>query len=245
VSGAPKSDSVFLSAEWRRLVFLNYAVGPALLQGYVPRGTELDSFDGKTYITLVGFCFGSTRLFGRIALPFHSEFEEVNLRFYVRREVGSGVRRGVVFIKEIVPKPAIALTARFVYGENYVPLPMRHKIQSSPKGLDLEYAWKHHGTWSQIVASANGAEKRPGENSLEEYITEHHWGYSRQKSGGTIEYRVEHDHWPVRIASAARFEGDTIELYGEALGEALTAPPDSAYIADGSSVKVYRGARIP
>ena len=244
MSDSAKSDKVFLSADWRQLVFLNYAVDPALLQNFVPRGTELDFFDGKTYVSLVGFRFCNTRLFGKLALPFHSEFEEVNLRFYVRREVGTEVRRGVVFIKEIVPKPAIALTARLVYGENYVSLPMRRKIAASSEGVNLEYSWKHRGDWSQIVATTNSAERLPTENSLERYITEHYWGYSRQRSGGTVEYRVEHESWSLRTVATAKFVGDAAALYGKEFASLLSRPPDSAHFADGSSVSVYRGREI-
>src|SRR5258708_33955012 len=89
---------VFLSAEWRDLVMLNYAVDPALLHQYVPSGTALDSFEGKIYVSLVGFRFCRTKMFGAISVPFHANFLEVNLRFYVRRREGSGDRRGVVFI---------------------------------------------------------------------------------------------------------------------------------------------------
>ncbi len=244
MSDSAQSGKVFLTAEWRQLVFLNYAVDPALLQSFVPRGTELDFFAGKTYVSLVGFRFCNTRLFGKFALPFHSEFEEVNLRFYVRREVGDEVRRGVVFIKEIVPKPAIARTARLVYGENYVSLPTRHKIETTAEHMNLEYAWKHRGHWSQIVASTNSPEVLPQENSLERYISEHYWGYSRQRSGGTMEYRVEHESWPVRTVSAAKFAGDAAALYGREFAALLSAPPDSAHFAGGSFVKVCQGRKI-
>ncbi len=244
MSDSAQSGKVFLTAEWRQLVFLNYAVDRALLQKFVPSGTELDFFGGKTYVSLVGFRFCNTLLFGKLALPFHSEFEEVNLRFYVRREVGTEVRRGVVFIKEIVPKMAIAITARLVYGENYISLPMRHKIETTTEGLHLEYAWKHRGNWSQIAASTTAEEKLPAENSLERYITEHYWGYSRQRSGGMMEYRVEHESWPVRPVSAAKFTGDAAALYGRGFAALLSAPPDSAHFADGSFVKVFRGREI-
>src|SRR5437762_3922444 len=208
------SSNIFLSAKWLDLVFLNYAVEPELLRPFVPSGTALHSFDGKTYVSLVGFRFCETKLWGKVAVPFHSEFEEANLRFYVRRESDGELRRGVVFIKEIVPKPAIALTARLIYGENYISLPMNHKISISEPGIDAEYSWKHNGEWSRIHVRASGAGKMPVEGSLEQYITEHYWGYSRQKSGRTIEYRVNHIHWTVRHASEARFEGNASGLYG-------------------------------
>ena len=238
------SSNVFLSAEWLHLVFLNYSLDAALLTPFVPRGTTLDSFDGNIYVSLVGFLFLKTKMFGKFAVPFHSAFEEANLRFYVRREVDGEVRRGVVFIKEIVPKPAIAFTARFFYGEKYVSLPMAHKIASASDATELEYRWKHRGQWSRLVASASVAPQLPAQGSLQQYITEHYWGYSRQRSGRTIEYRVLHTPWLVRTASEARFEGDVAALYGPEFASVLSKPPDSAHIAEGSGVEVLRGATI-
>ena len=85
---------VFLTAEWRDLLMLNYEVAPELLRAHIPRATELDSFRGRTYVSLVGFCFRRTKLRGKLTVPFHSDFEEINLRCYVRREVRGEVRRG-------------------------------------------------------------------------------------------------------------------------------------------------------
>ena len=111
-----ESKRGFLSAEWRDLVMLNYEVEPNFLSRYVPPGTTLDSFNGRTYLSLVGLRFCNTKLLGCFPVPFHVNFDEVNLRFYVRRKEGNDVRRGVVFIAEVVPRRAIAMTARLVYG---------------------------------------------------------------------------------------------------------------------------------
>src|SRR5580704_11140504 len=137
----PDSNRVFLSAEWRDLVMLNYEVEPSLLNHYVPPGTSLDSFQGRTYLSLVGFRFCHTKLFGRFSVPFHTDFDEVNLRFYVRRQGGGADRRGVVFIAEVVPRRAIATTARLVYGENYTRLPMKHHIETEGPSKTAEYQW--------------------------------------------------------------------------------------------------------
>ncbi len=133
---------VFLSAEWRDLVMLNYEVDPAVLRRYVPRGVQLDSFEGRTFVSLVGFQFLRTKLYGILAVPFHSNFDEVNLRFYVRRREGSEIRRGVVFVRELVPRMAIARFARLMYGEKYDSCPMQHRIQRNAHGLTAEYAWQ-------------------------------------------------------------------------------------------------------
>lgn len=239
-----QSKRVFLSAEWRDLVMLNYEVDPALLSRYVPQGTSLDSFQGKTYVSLVGFRFCRTKLLGHFPIPVHSNFEEVNLRFYVRRNEGGEERRGVVFIAEVVPKRAIATTARLLFGENYVCLPMKHRIENNGSAKSVEYQWRVDSEWCRISVKTSGLPKPAVEESLEQFITEHYWGYSRQRGGGSLEYHVEHVPWKVWATPEARFEGDVSALYGKELSAALQRRAESAFVADGSPVVVFRGKRL-
>jgi uncharacterized protein len=239
-----RTKTVFLSAEWRDLVMLNYEVDPSILGKYVPSGTVLDSFHGKTYVSLVGFRFCRTKLFGSIAVPLHSDFDEVNLRFYVRRKEGDEKRRGVVFIAEIVPKQGVATMARLIYGENYVCLPMKHRICTHGSQKTVEYQWQVKKQWCHLTAQAMGAPELPLEGSLEQFITEHYWGYSTQRSGGSLEYHVSHVPWKVWVSTAAGFEGDVSGLYGVALGRVLQCEPNSAFIADGSPVSVFKGRKL-
>ena len=239
-----RPEKIFLSAEWRDLVMLNHEADPAHLQKYVPPGTELDSFHGKTYVSLVGFRFCRTKLFGNIPIPFHTEFEEINLRFYVKRREGDEIRRGVVFIAEIVPKRAIAYTARWIYGENYVRRQMAHRVIAEESKMDAEYSWRSGNQWCKLTARASGAPSLPAQGSLEQFITEHYWGYSRQPDGGTVEYHVSHVPWKVWTATHAQLSGNTTDLYGDALSQLLKNAPSSAFIADGSPVKVMRGSEL-
>jgi len=234
----------FLTAEWRYLAMLNYQVEPAVLAPFVPAGTELDSWQGRTFVSVVGFLFLDTRVLG-IAIPWHRDFEEVNLRFYVRRQAADGVRRGVVFIKEIVPRLAIAATARLLYGEKYVALPMRHSVPlEGGRPGHAEYRWRHRGAWNRLHIVPAGAAMEAAPGSEEEFITEHYWGYSRLRGGGTVEYRVEHPRWRVWQAAAASLECDAAVLYGARFAPALASRPSSAFLADGSPVTVCRGEKI-
>jgi uncharacterized protein YqjF (DUF2071 family) len=237
--------AAFLTAEWRDLAMLNYAVDPALLAHLVPRGTELDEFEGRTYVSLVGFRFERTRVRG-VWIPFHSDFDEVNLRFYVRREVAGEVRRGVVFVCEVVPRWAIAKVAQVCYGERYIALPMEHKvIEPTSEGgrIQAEYRWRQGGKWSAMRAEGSGRPGIPAVDSREAFFVEHYWGYSAHGER-TMEYRVEHDRWRVWPAAQASFQGDVVELYGAELAGCLSRSPDSALIAEGSAVTVHQGATV-
>jgi uncharacterized protein len=227
---------------------LNYEVEPSLLNQYVPPGTSLDSYEGRTFVSLVGFRFCRTKLLGYFAVPFHADFDEVNLRFYVRRKEGSEHRRGVVFIAEVVPRRAIATTARLVYGENYTCLPMRHHVEAEELADELgktaEYQWQVDGKWCKLSGQTVGHRAHPQEGSLEQFITEHYWGYSAQRGGGCLEYHVSHVPWQVWATATAGFQGDASALYGCELGAVLQRRPDCAFVADGSPVIVFRGNRI-
>jgi uncharacterized protein YqjF (DUF2071 family) len=243
-SSPDNAGAVFLRAEWRMLAMLNFEVDPKVLLNHLPTGTELDQWNGKTFITLVGFRFLKTRVFG-VPLPFHRNFEEVNLRFYVRRRVGSEVRRGVVFIREIVPRWAIARVANLLYNERYVALPMSHKIQSGgDRRLSVEYSWKANRSGGRILTVVKDDPALPEDGSEEQFITEHYWGYAAQRDHGCMGYRVEHPAWKVWTAERATFDGDMKELYGHDLASVIRTAPCSAFLAEGSEVTVHRGRRL-
>jgi uncharacterized protein YqjF (DUF2071 family) len=235
----------FLTGEWRDLAMLNYAVDPALLRPFVPRGTELDTFGGRTFVSLVGFRFVKTRVLG-MPVPWHRNFGEVNLRFYVRRELQHEVRRAVTFISELVPRPLIAAIARLTYNEPYRRARMHHAITRSADGAprSIEYSWLlgRHGAGLRLKAGGAGAE--PAEGSEAEFITEHYWGYTKQRDGSTIEYRVEHPRWRVWLAARSRVFGNLSAVYGEEFARVLEQPATSAFIADGSSVSVGWPTRL-
>lgn len=240
------TTGLFLKAGWHHLAMLNYPVDPDVVRPHVPAGTEIDFYEGRTYLSMVGFRFLDTRVLG-LALPWHRDFEEVNLRFYVRRRADDGSwRRGVVFIKEIVPRWLIAAVARWVYNENYVALPMRHRVALPAAGGagSVAYEWQFANRWHRLSAEVAGEPQPLVAGSEEAFITEHYWGYARQRDGSTVEYQVEHPSWRVWNATAARLDCDVAALYGPAFAPFLQGPPSSAFVAEGSAIGVRRGLRL-
>ncbi|MGB0042361.1 MAG: DUF2071 domain-containing protein [Terriglobales bacterium] len=247
--GVDGGNGVFLTAEWRHLAMLNYEADPRLLASFIPDGTELDRWHGKVFISLVGFRFLRAKLFGLLPIPMHSNFDEVNLRFYVRRQADNQtdteVRRGVVFIREMVPRRAIAFVARTFYNENYVALPMAHEIRSvGDHGLSVAYRWRGGKRWNEINLETAGNPELPAEGSEEQFITGHYWGYAARPGGGCVEYRVTHPSWSVWQSRQSAFEGDGEEFYGKEIAEVLRGKPQSAFLAEGSAVTVMRGQRL-
>jgi uncharacterized protein YqjF (DUF2071 family) len=219
----------FLTAEWRDLAVLNFEVDRDLLKPWIPPSTELDLWNGVALVSVVGFQFLNTRVLGA-AIPFHRDFDEVNLRFYVRGTEG----RGVVFIREFVPKPAVSIIANTLYGEHYATARMRHTIDRTPDRVHAEYTWNWRGRQSSISVEAAGEPTLPEEGSADAFIFEHYWGY------GKSTYQVEHPPWRTYRVTGARLDVDGDSVYGAGFGEVLATPPVSAMLAEGSAVSVFR-----
>ena len=232
-------ESVFLTADWHNLALVNYEVEPDVLAPYVPAGTEIDLWEGRCYVSVVGLQFLKTKLLG-VPIPFHRDFPEVNLRFYVRREVDGELRRGVVFIKEIVPLHAVTWVARGIYNENYVTLPMREEITAD----SFRYEWRFRGDWNILADKTHGHWSVPDLDSEASFVAEHYWGYAAQRDGSTLEYEVEHPRWRMAKVDQVEYECDVMGLYGEEFVDVLSREPVSAFMAEGSAVVVRRGVRL-
>lgn len=226
----------FLQAEWRKLAMANYVVDSTLLEPYVPYKTELDLWSNRCYVSLVGFMFINTRLKG-FKIPFHTNFEEVNLRFYVRYNDQGEWKRGVVFVKEIVPKPALTLVANIVYKENYETMPMVHSWSEEEKRLSIEYRWKK-GNWNSFKVMTSLETFPITAGSEEEFITEHYWGYTKVGALKTSEYRVEHPRWEVYKTQDHIIDVDYKSIYGADFAFLSNQKPVSVFLAEGSEISV-------
>jgi uncharacterized protein YqjF (DUF2071 family) len=222
---------------------LNYEVDSGLVRQFVPPGTELDPWQGKNFISLVGFRFLNATVLG-VPVPFHRNFDEINLRLYVRRREGSEVKRGVAFIREIVARRAVASIARWGYNEPYVTRSMAHRLERNALAFEACYSWTGRRDRGELSAKALGEPVTPRDSSEGQFIAEHYWGYSTQRDGGCLEYRVDHPPWRLWRAHEAAFEGEVDELYGRELAATLRGAPASAFIAEGSAVTVLRGRRL-
>jgi uncharacterized protein YqjF (DUF2071 family) len=238
------AKGVFLKAEWNNLVMLNYEVDPKILKPYIPAGTELDLWQGKALVSMVGFMFNNTRVLG-LKWPFHVNFEEVNLRFYVRHFDGRNWKRGAVFISEIVPKYIIAAVANTLYREHYRRLPMRHSVTAAADDhTEFLYEWKVNGRWNSLGATVTNTYKAIEPASAEEFIFEHYWGYNSWSDTKTMEYQVEHVSWGIATVRDYEFMADIATLYGDVFVPYLTAEPASAFFAKGSEIAVRIGDKL-
>jgi uncharacterized protein YqjF (DUF2071 family) len=267
---ATMTDRPVLTARWSELLLLNFPVPTELIARYAPPGTEPDLYDGQAYVSVVGFHFHHARLFG-VSIPGHTRFTEINLRFYVRRAVTGELRRGVVFVKEIVPRRSVSFTANWLYHESYITRSMRSEMRVGGKELaagdTIGYAWQSGRShllrgalsavrrgpsgrartqtrWNRLSACLTAAPSIPSPGSFEEFIIEHYWGYVRGRDGRTREYRVLHEPWRAAPVGQIVWDCDPAATYQSPWTDYLSAQPSSAFLADGSTVQLFRGRRL-
>ncbi|HEY9363284.1 MAG TPA: DUF2071 domain-containing protein [Chitinophagaceae bacterium] len=234
--------NTFLQAEWRKLAMANYSVDISRLKKYLPCKTEIDLWNGTCYVSLVGFLFKNTKVKG-LRIPFHINFEEVNLRFYVRYYDNGGWKRGVVFIKEIVSKPALTFVANRVYKEKYETMPTSHSWTTSADTLTAEYKWKKK-QWNSLTINADKIPTPVVTGSEEEFITKHYWGYTKITDSKTSEYGVEHPGWEVYPIKSYQIDVDFEDIYGHDFSFLKTEMPKSVFLAEGSIITVKNGRTI-
>jgi len=227
----------FLEAKWENLIMANYAVDPTILIPYLPRGVELDSFEGKFYVSLVGFMFNKTRIF-KVPIPYLGSFEEINLRFYVVRKDGDTLKRGVVFINETVPYAPVAWMANYLYKEHYTAVKTKHQWELTDSSKKIEYSWKKNKKWNNIRVNAGSKGSSMKAGSVEAFIFEHYFGYTRVNQQKTLEYRINHPSWRINQVIDHSIDCDFEKMYGSDFAFLNDQQPDNVILAEGSDVSV-------
>lgn len=229
--------TIFLKAQWENIIMANYEIDPEILLPYLPKGVELDLYKGKAYVSLVGFMFKKTRLFN-ILIPWFGTFEEINLRFYVVRKEGDQLKRGVVFINETIPYPIVAWMANKLYKEHYTVVPTKHEITRETKSQKVEFKWLLNKKWNSIYVEATTESKVMKSQSLEKFIYQHYYGYTKVDQNNTEEYKLQHPSWLVNQVLDYKIDCDFTAMYGDSFSVLNTTKPVAVFIAEGSSVGI-------
>jgi hypothetical protein len=232
----------FLTGSWENLILANYTVNKQLLLPHVPKGTMLDSYKGAYYVSLVGFLFKDTKLLG-VPVPFHRNFEEVNLRFYVKYFENNTWKRGVVFIKELVPKPALTFVANTIYKEHYQTVPMQHKWTKSMHDQTICYAWDYEKVRQNLQVKASLNSKKIASGTAAEFITEHYFGYTKYNNT-TFEYEVIHPKWEHYEVMDYAINIDFKNNYGTHFSVLNRQNPHSVLLCKGSKISVENKRKI-
>jgi uncharacterized protein YqjF (DUF2071 family) len=229
--------AIFLKANWENIIMANYVIDPEILTPFLPKGVSLDLHNGKAYVSLVGFMFKKTKLFN-IQIPWFGTFEEINLRFYVHRKEDGVTKRGVVFINETIPFKIVAWMANKLYKEHYTVVPTRHSITNDLDSKKVKFEWKLNDSWNSIYVEASNKSHNMKTETLEKFIYEHYFGYTKIDENNTEEYRLQHPSWKINSVIETKIGCDFEAMYGKAFSVLNTTKPEAVFIAEGSSVKI-------
>jgi len=226
--------ALFMTAEWRRLINLTYAVEPALLQPHLPRGLALDVIDGKAFVGLVPFSFEKICLRG-YRIPFHTRFPEINLRFYVRH----GDRRGVVFLQECAPKAAVVWLARKKYNEPYRKMRMQETVRMGTGSFSVRQSIWCGGKKNFVEVEAGLNAFVPAAHTHDHYFKELEFGFGSGHDGKTKLYRVHHPAWEIFPVQRVQVDLDFAVIFGKKWAFLSGEKPFNAALVKGSAVQVY------
>lgn len=226
----------FLTAYWHNLINITYAISPTLLTSYLPKGVTLATKDGKAFVSLVAFSFEETKVKG-IKIPFHVNFPEINLRFYVNYKG----KVAVCFINEFVPKQCIALVANKLYNEPYIAYPMKvsTEVNEKQQELTISHQITKRKQVHRLKAIVSTQSYTPESNTIAHYFKEHDLGLGIDKKGRTLYYRVEHPIWAIYPIKEYIVQMDFEQLYGKPWGILNTLEPLHILVAKGSKIAVY------
>lgn len=232
-----------LTCEWRKLAFANYIVPTEVVEKHLPPHTKIDFYNGNCFLSLVGFQFKNVKVAGA-KMPFHTDFEEINLRFYVRRFDGQQWRKGTVFISEIVGKPALSVLANSVFNENYQTLPTRQEVTETTGEIQAGYSLFYDNHWHHLKVHCGTLASPVAENSESEFIIHRLWGYGTHNHQETNEYKILHPAWPTYEVREYSVDVDFAKVFGPEFSMLTSATPHSVILAEGSSVTVEDTNRI-
>ena len=229
--------ATFLKANWENIIMVNYEIDPEILLPFLPKGVELDLYEGKAFVSLVGFMFKNTKIF-KVPIPYFGNFEEINLRFYVKRIEGTTIKRGVVFNNETIPYRIVAWIANKLYKEHYTVVPTKHFIHQIGEKKQVKFEWLLDKKCNHILVETEVASKEMITNSLEEFIYEHYYGYTKVNESATEEYHLKHPSWEVCKMLKYNVNCDFSAMYGTAFSVLNKTKPTAVFLAKGSSVSV-------
>jgi uncharacterized protein YqjF (DUF2071 family) len=229
---------VFLKAKWENIIMANYQIEPKLLLPFLPKGVSLDLYQGKAYVSLVGFMFKNTKLFD-VPIPFFGTFEEINLRFYVVRKEGDELKRGVVFINETIPCRLVAWIANKLYKEHYTVVPTKHQLIKTSESNHIQFEWLLQKKWNSIAVDFDSKTESMKTDSLEKFIYEHYYGYTKINEHQTEEYQLRHPSWKTHKINDYNIDCDFEAMYGKSFSILNQTKPTAVFIAKGSDVAIY------
>lgn len=228
--GRPSGRPLMLQ-KWGRLLFMHWPVAAEPLGALLPRGVELDLYQGQAWIGVIPFTMWGVRASFLPPIPGTASFHELNVRTYVR----AGGVPGVWFFSLDASSRLAVHAARLAYHLPYYSA--RMDLRQEGETISYRSVRTHRNapparfeaTWRQ---QAPLPESRPG--TLQHFLTERYCLYT-ERWGRIFRGRIHHPPWPLREARLESLASTMVESHGlpTPQGEPLL------YYADQLAVQIW------
>ncbi len=240
----PDSDKPLIKAKFSEMVAVNFQIDQRILQPLVPKGLELDFFNGETYVSLIAMMLRNVKAWG---LPFSiiPSSPELSLRFYVRRPGDGESAKGTCLIKDYISGSTAAWYLESQFKSDFSKLKMKYKNSGfgEHETPEVEYQWKVDDHWNKLRVRARSRIHKTERASKVGFILDHFTYFGTYK-GRTLAYRVERPTWNIWDAAQANFTCDVKRLFGDAFVKPLSKRPASVFVTAGSPVTIYKPVEV-
>lgn len=217
VAAPPLDGPVWFDQSWLDLTFLHWPVRPDDVAHLYPAGTRPDVFDGMTYVGLIPFRMGYTKVGASPTVPYFGAFAETNVRLYSVDDAG---RHGVLFRSLETARLAVVPAIRLTIGVPYTWARMRVTRSADVIRYDSVRRWPQRGLRSRVTVRLGEAVVP---TPLEIWLTAR-WGAHTRKAGRTWWVPNEHDPWSLQSADLLGLDDELVAAGGvRTAGERLRA----------------------
>ena len=210
----PKSPWL-MTQSWHNLLFAHWPVDVELLRSRIPPGLPLDLYEGQAWIGVVPFRMTNVAPRFVPALPWVSEFAELNVRTYVT----VGGKPGVYFFSLDAESALAVAAARSLLHLPYFTAQM--EVRCERDHVNYTSRRTDPGGAAELVAGYEpaGPPFRAEPGTLEYFLTERYCLYNLDARFRAYRLEIHHPPWTLRRAEASF----TVNTMAEAAGIRLPA----------------------
>lgn len=204
--------------EWNNAVFLHWEVELEELNKFVPSELEIDLFGGKAWVSLVAFTMEKIRPKNLPSFPPVSDFDEINIRTYVK----SNGKTGVYFLSI---EGGTSLSCKV--AKRISELPYRYSKMNRQKGL---YESTNSEFEDRLTLEYQIGNSKENKTELDKWLTER-YALFQDTDQAINEFEIHHLEWPINEIDIKRIELKYLRFKG-----LITNTPDLSHYSQGVKV---------
>jgi len=208
--------------EWNNAIFLHWQVELTELEKFVPKDLEIDLFEGNPWISVVAFTMENIRPKNLPPFPPISDFDEINIRTYVK----SNNKTGVYFLSI---EGGTSLSCKIAKGISE--LPYRYsKIERTENHYESSNSEFNDKLDIEFTIGKELNEK----TELDKWLTER-YALFQDTDRAINEFEIHHLEWPINEITLKK-----VELDYQRFDKLINNSPNKTQYSKGVKVIAWR-----